>query len=93
MLGLKFELESSKTELIPADGHKSFYGKAVVFNHVSGLKVLKSYNTYVAAIMPDGTFVKLWDGWSATTGRHLSAFSSQYQGKKAWCDMPTTKLS
>lgn len=35
--------------------------------------VLVSYNTPVCAIR-GGEFVRLWGGWSATTGRHVNEF-------------------
>lgn len=39
-------------ELVPNDRHKSFYHKAHVYESevIDGLKVLKSYDTYVASI-------------------------------------------
>lgn len=61
-------------ELPPVDGHKSFYGKAVVLAHDDGTEVLRSYKTEVMRRNPDGTLVRLWGGWSATTGRHIKAF-------------------
>ena len=77
-------------ELTPNDGRKSFYGKANVIELSNGVKLLQSYSTIVAGINTKGNFVKLWDGWSATTGRHLSAFGG-YRGKKAWDEMPVDK--
>ena len=61
-------------ELIPVDGRKSFYGKAAVLVYANGTEVLKSYGTKVVKRNPDGTLVRMWDGWSATTGRHIKAF-------------------
>ena len=61
-------------ELHPVDGRKSFYGKARVLVYEDGTEVLKSYDTMVLKRKPDGTLVRLWHGWSATTGRHIKAF-------------------
>lgn len=51
-------------KLEPVNGQKSFYGKAVVYEYDDGTRVLKSYRTNVAAILPDGTFRRLWYGYS-----------------------------
>lgn len=61
-------------ELMPKDGHKSFYGKAIVIELADGTKLLRSYSTLVIKEQPSGEYVRLWDGWSATTGRHIKAF-------------------
>ena len=61
-------------ELTPADSHKSFWGKAHVFEMADGTKVLRSYSTYVAIIDKDGNLFRSWWGWSATTGRHIKSF-------------------
>lgn len=61
-------------ELIPNDGRKSFYGKAVVMIGDDGTETLYSYNTAIIKRTAAGELVKLWDGWSATTGRHINAF-------------------
>jgi len=51
---------------------KSFGGKAELIRAHDGL-ILKSYNTIVASYI-NGDFRKHWDGWSATTNRHVNAF-------------------
>lgn len=61
-------------ELIPHDGHKSFYGKAIVEVAQDGTETLYSYNTPIIKRLVSGELVKLWSGWSATTGRHIAAF-------------------
>lgn len=61
-------------ELIPTDGRKSFYGKAVVIVEDNGTETLYSYNTPIIKRLVSGELVKLWDGWTATTGRHIQAF-------------------
>lgn len=63
-----------KYELTPNDGKKSFYGKAMVEVDCYGAEVLRSYGTAVIRREPDGKLIPLWEGWSATTGRHIKAF-------------------
>lgn len=63
-----------KYELTPTDGRKSFYGKAVVIVEDNGTETLYSYNTPIIKRLVSGELVKLWDGWTATTGRHIQAF-------------------
>lgn len=63
-----------KYELMPNDGRKSFYGKAFVEIDNEGNETLYSYGTRILTRRPDGKMVKHWDGWSATTGRHIKAF-------------------
>ena len=64
-----------KYKLVPDDSHKSFYGKAIVTVYDDGTEILRSYQTDVLAKGPDGMYHRLWDDWSATTGRHIKAFS------------------
>lgn len=61
-------------ELMPTDGRKSFYGKAVVELDAAGAETLYSYNTPIIKRTVSGELVKLWDGWTSTTGRHIKAF-------------------
>lgn len=61
-------------ELIPDDGRKSFYGKAIVEVDKDGNETLYSYNTPIIKRLVSGELVKLWEGWTATTGRHIKAF-------------------
>lgn len=61
-------------ELPCLDGHKSFYGKARVMECTNGEKLLQSYNTIVCKLDADGNFVRLWNGYSATTQRHVNSF-------------------
>ena len=64
-----------KYELIPTDGRKSFYGKAIVeLNEKNGSKTLYSYGTKICSMSKDGGIKRHWGGWSATTGRHIKAF-------------------
>lgn len=61
-------------ELIPTDGKKSFNGKAVVETYSDGSAVLFSYNTPIIKRLLHGELVRLYAGWSQTTGRHIKAF-------------------
>lgn len=74
-------------ELSPvADSRKSYYGKASVVEW-NGEKILVSYETPVCKIDRDGRFVRLWNGYSATTMRHINSFNRLFginQGGKAW---------
>lgn len=63
-----------KYELIPTNGRKSFYGKAIVCVDDSGAETLYSYGTPIAKRMTNGEVFRLWDGWSATTGNHIKSF-------------------
>lgn len=61
-------------ELTPNNGRKSFYGKAIVEVAADGSETLYSYNTPIIKRSSNGDLVKLWNGWTATTGRHIKAF-------------------
>ncbi len=73
-------------ELTPNDSRKSFYGKARVEIADNGAETLYSYNTPIIRRNPSGELVKLWDGWSATTGRHIAAFCGL--NKAAYMSLP-----
>lgn len=77
-------------ELKPDFGAKSFYGKAKTCE-VNGWKILKSYDTHVAAISPKGEFFRLWGAWSATTARHIDTFM-RVNGLHAICKADWIKL-
>ena len=68
------EKEMEKYELMPTNGRKSFYGKAIVGVDENKNEVLFSYGTPIIKRTATGELVKLWDGWTATTGRHIAAF-------------------
>jgi hypothetical protein len=61
-------------QLEPVNGAKSFYGKAIVKEDSHGNKTLFSYGTPIIEKTITGDLIKLWGGWSATTGRHINAF-------------------
>lgn len=72
-------------ELSPVDGRKSFYGKAKVIVEDNGTETLYSYDTPIIKREKDGTLIKLWNGYSVTTGRHIAAFCGL--GKKQFENM------
>lgn len=61
-------------ELKPTSSQKSFYGKAKVKTLEDGTQILYSYGTPIVKRKPDGSLLRLWNGWSATTGRHVASF-------------------
>lgn len=81
-----------KLHLVPVYGQKSFYGKAIVLEYDNGEKALQSYETIVCKVTSSGRFVRLWDGYSATTARHIDSFRilCGLPGicKKEWDKMP-----
>lgn len=68
-------------DLIPTDGRKRFYGKAKVFIADDGTETLYSYNTPIIKRTAAGELVRMWDGWSATTGRHITAFCGMHKAE------------
>lgn len=70
-------------------GRKSFYGKARVIVDDDGTETLYSYSTPVLRKLPDGTYQRLWNDWSSTTGRHIAAWADIY--KKDWDKMEVVK--
>jgi len=71
----------STYELVPTNGRKSFYGKAVVQPLADGSQRLFSYGTVIMTRNADGTMVRHWTGWSATTGNHIASFSGLNKSK------------
>ena len=59
------------------DRHKSFYNKALVYRDSNGI-TLRSYNTDVCRITPDGRIL-LKDLYSDTTKRHIADFLAQHE--------------
>lgn len=79
-----------------SDRAKSFYGKAKIIETENGEKVLQSYNTEVCKISSNCEFVRMWEGYSATTMRHVNSFLSFYDmngGGKAWWNMQPVEKS
>ncbi len=69
-----------------------FNVRAVVIP-VNGGYVLKSYDTIVCGVV-DGEFFKAWDGYSATTMKHINVFREWcgFKGlnKREWVEIPAT---
>lgn len=61
-------------ELTPTSGQKSFYGKAIVKVEDNGTEILESYRTPIVKKTASGELIRLYDGWTATTGKHIKAF-------------------
>ena len=79
-------------ELSPLAGRsRTFRGRATVGVAADGTKVLRSYGTDVLMALPDGRAVRLWNGWSAQTGRHISAFLGRKVGKGEFLAMPAAE--
>lgn len=75
-------------ELTPGgyDRAKSFYGKAKVIEK-DGETLLQSYDTIVCKIDKSGEFVRMWEGYSATTMRHINAFIEMFGISGGGADM------
>lgn len=65
---------TTRYELIPSDSRKSFYGKCFVEKDDDGNETLFSYNTKIMTKKSNGEYVKYYNDWTATTGRHIKAF-------------------
>lgn len=61
--------------LEPKGSQKSFGGKAIVEEYENGDRILLSYLTPVLKQTKDGKLIRLWEGYSATTGKHVKAFA------------------
>ena len=65
----------------PTNGRKSFGGKAkLIYDNETRAHYLRSYNTIVAGYVK-GKMHRYWDGQSATTSAHLTAFFNGIIGK------------
>ena len=68
--------------------------KAVIIP-VDGGFLLKSYYTTVAGYV-NGTFYKLWEGYSVTTMKHINAFREYLNlsilSKREWIEKPTVEV-
>lgn len=83
-------------ELSPIDNRKSFYGKAHVIQNGHTVQ-LQSYDTIVLEWDEDKkTLTRYWDGYSATTMRHINSFMTYIGfpscgGKRWWDDLTPDK--
>ena len=73
---------------------KSYYGKATVYESDT-IVALKSYDTFVCYIdKTTGTFYRTWDGYSATTAKHVDDFrrlnNLKPLDKKEWLNIEYT---
>ena len=76
-------------ELMPKDGHKSFYRKAIVQVDNQGTETLQSYGTKIISRDSSGNLKRFYKGlWSATTGRHIKSFCGL--NKADFLKMPVT---
>lgn len=86
--------EGNICELIPVRGRKSFYGKCKAIEK-DGYSACLSYSTIVCMKTKSGKFKRLWDGYSATTMRHIDSFCSHVGfpsiGKSVWEKMTVGK--
>lgn len=55
----------------PPCDRKGWYGKCSVYVAENGEKALRSYGTLVMTQDADGVLHRHWNGWSATTARHI----------------------
>lgn len=80
----------SKYELMPLNGRKSFYGKAIVYRDENGDEILYSYGTKILARnQRTGELTRFWDDWSLTTGNHIRSFCGL--DKKGFLALPLVR--
>lgn len=85
-------------EIRPADGHKSFYGKAKMVQYEGTVYwTVRSYSTDVALMRKTDEgmveITRLWMGYSQTSLRHINGAISMLGAsrslcKKDWEDIP-----
>lgn len=72
---------------LPKDNGQ-FCTNAGVRLYKCGRRDLCSYSTIVCSLLKNGEFVRKWDGYSATTMRHINYFRKRYCletiNKKEW---------
>lgn len=73
-------------ELMPTNGRKSFYGKAIIKQFADGSEVLQSYTTDVLKKTAEGVFIRLWSDWSTTIGTHIKSYCGMT--KKEFMQLP-----
>lgn len=82
----------AKYERLKATLQKSYYGKATLCRSNDGSVTLFSYQTDVAMIDGNGTFHRLWNGYSRTTAKHVNDFRIMHGlptlSKKEWDALP-----
>ena len=80
-----YALKKRNANLTPLDGCNYRAGTYMD----NGWRVLVSYDTAVCAFNPVGKFVKLCDGWSRTTMKHVQAFAGAWVPKRFWDELET----
>lgn len=70
-----YSVKSYELEPLPEQNQKSFYNKAMIKENEDGSESLYSYNMLIMIRDIDGNYIRQWDGWSQTTGKHIRAFS------------------
>ena len=90
------ELRKDVKERLKMEGHfrvPDTNGKATYYVNDDAEIVLRSYYTDVLSIGSDLKVTKLWEGWSATTGRHINRFLADFGippiSKHDWIMMET----
>lgn len=88
------ELKKDVTRRAKKEGTEVLEGtnkKATITWSEDGTIILTSYYTDVLDVLPDGTIVKRWDGYSATTMRHINALMAKLNlpliSKREWVMM------
>lgn len=75
-------------ELIPTNGRKSFWNKAIVLDDLNGTRYLKSYNTIMCSVDKNKIVKRHDDNTSHTTRTHvksfLDTFAPYFEYKKFW---------
>lgn len=71
---------------LPEQPQKSFWDRAIVYEYLDGREVLFSYGTKILEKLDDTTFIRVYDDWSKTTGKHIKAFSGL--NKKGFFNLP-----
>lgn len=82
---------------LPATTQKSYYQKAKVVVTDSGKTLLRSYDTIVAGILSDGSVHRYWNGYSATTAKHVNdffrLFGKRPVNKREWLNMKVEEVA
>lgn len=86
------DLKKFQKELLNSKGGYRISDRAIVVNNGHGYDLI-SYYTTVCSIY-NGTFYKLWEGFSNTTMKHINVFLANNMlstmSKKDWVMFPTT---
>lgn len=80
-------------ELSPSgnETRKSFCHKAIVVENERGDQTLFSYLTPIITRKVDGEILRHWDGWTITTGRHITSFCGLH--KEQFLALPVTEVA